>query len=140
MSRRVYPRACGGTDFLPFSENHGKGLSPRMRGNPSRWRLPHLPLGSIPAHAGEPWSDENRAALDAVYPRACGGTGYEDAWREAARGLSPRMRGNLHVVPVGELVLGSIPAHAGEPEPRETGAGVRRVYPRACGGTRSRTL
>src|SRR4051812_40611929 len=49
-------------------------------------------------------------------------------------GLSPRMRGS----PVTELphpgMGGSIPAHAGEPDPIVAWRAGPRVYPRACGG------
>ena len=31
---RVYPRACGGTDYVLFREGRAMGLSPRLRGNP----------------------------------------------------------------------------------------------------------
>ena len=140
----VYPRACGGT---------------RSAEAPLRTVV----CGSIPAHAGEPrgsrpvllpaWglSPRMRGNLDPdvrdcfmassrVYPRACGGTrGQRDA----------------HVAG-----LGSIPAHAGEPQgkarvgrglkavlglsPRMRGnpraswglGGAAWVYPRACGGNR----
>ena len=55
-------------------------------------------------------------------------------------GLSPRLRGNRRCWSCSALNIGSIPAPAGEP----TGS-VRKslpfwVYPRACGGTRVRTL
>ena len=33
---RVYPRVCGGTSAPPCPPRTGKGLSPRVRGNPSR--------------------------------------------------------------------------------------------------------
>ena len=52
-------------------------------------------------------------------------------------GLSPRVRGIL----LGELdallFRGSIPARAGEPRDRVLYLVLRRVYPRACGGTRT---
>ena len=52
--RRVYPRARGGTKFLPITIEAYKGLSPRTRGN-QKSRLPkEAAIGSIPAHAGEP--------------------------------------------------------------------------------------
>jgi len=37
----------------------------------------------------------------------------------------------------GDQYPGSIPAHAGEPDPAPDPISERRVYPRACGGTRS---
>ena len=50
-------------------------------------------------------------------------------------GLSPRVRGNLQV-PEGVVdAFRSIPARAGEPTRPFTTSMVRRVYPRACGGT-----
>ena len=52
-------------------------------------------------------------------------------------GLSPRMRGNLRLGPLGQVRHGSIPAYAGEPQassPPRRGTGV---YPRVCGGTRA---
>ena len=53
----------------------------------------------------------------------------------AARGLSPRVRGNplpgVHL----RLPARSIPARAGQPPCRPIEAPARRVYPRACGAT-----
>ena len=53
-TRRVYPRACGGTAARLGLVTASKGLSPRVRGN--RWRRMTSPVrrGSIPARAGEP--------------------------------------------------------------------------------------
>ena len=50
-------------------------------------------------------------------------------------GLSPRVRGNLHLADAASRPVGSIPACAGEPL---DGCGTRSssgVYPRVCGGT-----
>ena len=71
------------------------GLSPRVRGNP-----PHRPrgragLGSIPACAGEPLQCRAMGAGGGVYPRVCGGTRAGRIVAHPARGLSPRVRGNL---------------------------------------------
>ena len=50
-------------------------------------------------------------------------------------GLSPRVRGNPAAAISASVVIGSIPACAGEPG-RQSGAPRRRmVYPRVCGGT-----
>ena len=50
----VYPRACGGTNDGGGIADPGKGLSPRVRGNPAG-SLPGKSLTrSIPARAGEP--------------------------------------------------------------------------------------
>ncbi len=50
----VYPRVCGGTP-TPARPGAAKwGLSPRVRGNPSKTACTTRPGGSIPACAGEP--------------------------------------------------------------------------------------
>ncbi len=50
----VYPRGCGGTDFLGVETDPGRGLSPRVRGNLGFITKACKPAGSIPAGAGEP--------------------------------------------------------------------------------------
>ena len=106
-----------------------------MRGN----RLAPAPLvqwhGSIPAHAGQPVSARPRRGRLRVYPRACGAThGLPDDEREWS-GLSPRMRGNRDARILGHKLIGSIPAHAGQPPSRPSTPRRGRVYPRACGAT-----
>ena len=49
------------------------------------------------------------------------------------------MRGNPIGLAVGPVGLGSIPAHAGEPLSEAWPRSRWRVYPRACGGTTSRS-
>ena len=98
-------------------------------------------------------------SMSSVYPRACGGTPnhsrhhrrylglsprlrgtptnchkYHIRW-----GLSPRLRGNLVISAPLNLAIGSIPALAGEPTPDSAPTGKSTVYPRACGGTTTRT-
>ena len=148
-------RAGGGTRYVILSSHFHIGLSPRRRGNP-RYGCCCLPtLRSIPAQAGEPPSSPAATVVSRVYPRAGGGTVIDAATSPAPQGLSPRRRGTRKAQtrltlnsglsprrrgnPVGErhplVVLGSIPAQAGEP----CRCGVRkpcsRVYPRAGGGT-----
>ena len=50
------------------------------------------------------------------YPRVCGATQVRGHAQAQAVGLSPRVRGNRHVV-------------------GDVSSGVRRVYPRVCGAT-----
>ena len=60
-----------------------------------------------------------------------------DRHRRSMQGLSPRMRGNREPeAPAGRGILGSIPAHAGEPSCTPRPRKSARVYPRACGGTK----
>ena len=153
---RVYPRVCGGTDGLgrrPFLQ---LGLSPRVRGNQAAWNEADLPLGSIPACAGEPAGRHRRCGSGGVYPRVCGGTDRERDHRAHARGLSrvcggtithgdeevrweglsPRVRGNRSCPARRRAARGSIPACAGEPELPLCRRRHDWVYPRVCGGTR----
>ena len=92
-------------------------------------------MGSIPAHTGEPRLQPRRHALEGVYPRAYGGTSSSRATLSAARGLSPRIRGNRSCRNCSPAPPGSIPAHTGEPHNDTNAAVSLGVYPRAYGGT-----
>ena len=50
----VYPRVCGGTTKVEMALWLTKGLSPRVRGNPTARRSALATPRSIPACAGEP--------------------------------------------------------------------------------------
>ena len=138
--RRVYPRACGGTETSRTTSSGLNGLSPRVRGNPMSLSRAVGKVGSIPARAGEPPSAIPGNRLPPVYPRACGGTHGNPYLGITGRGLSPRVRGNRY--PRSRLPRrgGSIPARAGEPGGRRNFAWSTSVYPRACGGTRVYTV
>ena len=132
---RVYPRVCGGTDELGPGHREGEGLSPRVRGNLRRSPAGRSPHRSIPACAGEPSSSVSAACMISVYPRVCGGTPSTIQAGVYHSGLSPRVRGNLHLALADLAELGSIPACAGEPRPRTAPSQPSAVYPRVCGGT-----
>ena len=91
----VYPRVCGGTSRTSCRRLANRGLSPRVRGNPSSAAFTSAIERSIPACAGEPPSVAMRPA--------------------AVSGLSPRVRGNRAEGPRSPIDRGSIPACAGEP-------------------------
>ena len=131
----VYPRACGGTSACWPPMDPETGLSPRLRGNHVAVLGDVLRHRSIPAPAGEPRSTSTRSPLQAVYPRACGGTGQPQAELWYDGGLSPRLRGNLLHAPNILPRIRSIPAPAGEPSTSLGTPPPRQVYPRACGGT-----
>ena len=132
---RVYPRVCGGTFVLSLDSPPARGLSPRVRGNPSDGLALYLRRRSIPACAGEPGGRVRAEGAAEVYPRVCGGTLGRDASRIACTGLSPRVRGNRRARPSATPDDGSIPACAGEPLGPSTAPSLTRVYPRVCGGT-----
>ena len=71
---RVYPRVCGGTSPNRMMGADSVGLSPRMRGNPRPLSEVAMPIGSIPAYAGEPAGGPAVPPPAGVYPRVCGGT------------------------------------------------------------------
>ena len=96
---------------------------------------PPVPVGSIPARAGEPRFGTPCVARVGVYPRACGGTSLASALTRRPTGLSPRVRGNLPRQSYRPAVSRSIPARAGEPLTRCQPYSLSTVYPRACGGT-----
>ena len=131
------------------------GLSPRVRGNPKSIANRYCYPRSIPACAGEPKKAGSKTAAGRsipacageprripcphppswVYPRVCGGTHRYASVDVAGRGLSPRVRGNLHPVPFLFLPRRSIPACAGEPLTACRLSTATTVYPRVCGGT-----
>ena len=127
---------CGGTYGVNFVGADIQGLSPRVRGNPTRERSAARAHGSIPACAGEPDGAQWAGSPERVYPRVCGGTFVEPVDELLERGLSPRVRGNLSFGCLYEEPVGSIPACAGEPRRLQGAVGVEEVYPRVCGGTR----
>ena len=134
-SNPVYPRACGGTGLRLATRTLQRGLSPRVRGNHPVAATISNPEGSIPARAGEPCANCSTASIPMVYPRACGGTHKLQSRAHRSKGLSPRVRGNhLSALPIPDTGR-SIPARAGEPLISRHGDVLRRVYPRACGGT-----
>ena len=131
----VYPRACGGT--LPWARSWAscRGLSPRLRGNPSRQPIAVQPPGSIPAPAGEPHRVGHVHHLpEGLSPRLRGTMAVCTAL-SAVAGLSPRLRGNHCKCDSGNGWQRSIPAPAGEPGRPGLQHIPDRVYPRAYGGT-----
>ena len=132
---KVYPRVCGGTSDFPTPLEALEGLSPRVRGNLWPAIGSSQDFGSIPACAGEPLGQLRFQTHIRVYPRVCGGTRTGGGGITAGRGLSPRVRGNRGIIRIGTIVLGSIPACAGEPRAGKPPVKGKTVYPRVCGGT-----
>ena len=137
--RRVYPRVCGGTRARHESQPIARGLSPRVRGNHGRHQAGQMPVGSIPACAGEPPWRGWAAHCCTVYPRVCGGTTAVRLRNRQPQGLSPRVRGNRLQPDRHERCLRSIPACAGEPPVEADSQPMVEVYPRVCGGTQRKT-
>ena len=134
-NRRVYPRPCGETMASAIQTSLPPGLSPPMRGNHCMLRQSLACFGSIPAHAGKPNGRVGWRICTGVYPRPCGETRQVCLVLRSGFGLSPPMRGNLFPMPRLPTRMGSIPAHAGKPDPEPVFLDVNRVYPRPCGET-----
>ena len=99
----VYPRACGGAGIyqqLPLADT---GLSPRVRGSRAGGAAEAAGGGSIPARAGEPPRNSRKPGRCSVYPRACGGAYATIEAHIRAEGLSPRVRGSLHLFGIRHL-------------------------------------
>ena len=112
---QVYPRVCGGTCAINHPSSKRRGLSPRVRGNLGKGVLYEQGGRSIPACAGEPFTEELTEVSFGVYPRVCGGTRGASRGRSIWGGLSPRVRGNRAPALPQRSLAGSIPACAGEP-------------------------
>ena len=110
----VYPRVCGGIMVAGMTIFISGGLSPRVRGNLSRYLFSESCIGSIPACAGESYLTPRPASGAEVYPRVCGGITLDPARSSLHTGLSPRVRGNLFSYLRHLAFHRSIPACAGE--------------------------
>ena len=138
VQKEVYPRVCGGTHGELRRVRPVLGLSPRVRGNLATRCPACAAKGSIPACAGEPCAGVLIRSICRVYPRVCGGTTNDASSGDRPAGLSPRVRGNLDRDSIPGHETRSIPACAGEPSSRTSAGAESAVYPRVCGGTRSR--
>ncbi len=131
---RVHPRARGGAGCSTEWSAYNPGPSPRTRGSrPGRLGRAAV-QGSIPAHAGEPSSCSAASDGRRVHPRARGGAARMRGSATTPKGPSPRTRGSRLAHVPQQVVIGSIPAHAGEPPWTWRRAPARRVHPRARGG------
>ena len=112
-----------------------RGLSPRARGNLSKYPLVKSCPRTIPASTGEPcyqWAEHKRTR---DYPREHGGTPLSYLCGQAIQGLSPRARGNRFGGGRTGRRAGTIPASTGEPLARHCRRPHDRDYPREHGGT-----
>ena len=129
-TRRVYPHVCGGT-FCPALHATDIRSIPTCAGEPASW----YEYRSIPTCAGEPRLTRRLRSCRAVYPHVCGGTSTGLLLSFRVRGLSPRVRGNLHTSYCRQSTARSIPTCAGEPHRCAVRCTAREVYPHVCGGT-----
>jgi len=131
----VHPRVRGGTAATHPVTAALQGASPRARGNQPGPVVRRITEGCIPACAGEPVLIRPPTRTRRVHPRVRGGTRVGCSPSIESPGASPRARGNLRQNPVLPVVLGCIPACAGEPRCWRAGCRSTRVHPRVRGGT-----
>ena len=132
---RAYPRSRGGTDNSTSQKRLPKGLSPLARGNLEDKSTSLADLGPIPARAGEPPHPQVSHCKSRAYPRSRGGTYMERGKSRRAKGLSPLARGNPQPDVSASLLMGPIPARAGEPLCIYFRRRLAWAYPRSRGGT-----
>ena len=129
----VYPRPRGEALRGAFLHRLWQGLSPPTRGSRHRCGAGRRSRRSIPAHAGKPVPVEDDGYDIGVYPRPRGEASWSGERVPLDNGLSPPTRGSLAPHDEWLRVHGSIPAHAGKPEPHFAKGKCRRVYPRPRG-------
>src|SRR5208283_3222240 len=108
------PRVGGGTLRRWRGTPTAVGPSPRGRGNRLERLDRPIPLGAIPAWAGEPWSGQACPADRRGHPRVGGGTLRRWRGTPTAVGPSPRGRGNRYSEQWAAPRIRAIPAWAGE--------------------------
>ena len=112
---RAYPRSRGATDTSLIADWAEYGLSPLARGNRGQRWARYSSVGPIPARAGQPPSGEHHDGPTRAYPRSRGATCDGPRHGQQPEGLSPLARGNLDLVLQQRVVVGPIPARAGQP-------------------------
>ena len=132
---RAYPRSRGATSLQSAGQCRRQGLSPLTRGNPVRCPIAKRRPGPIPAHAGQPGPRASESTAARAYPRSRGATASAVTVRAQVGGLSPLTRGNHVDAGHGVLLLGPIPAHAGQPGNSALTRSVAWAYPRSRGAT-----
>ncbi len=130
----AYPRERGGNNAVSVGEQTDPGLSPRTRGKLRPSQLRGLPVGPIPANAGETHGRGGIICALGAYPRERGGNRVRITKVACLMGLSPRTRGK----PAGRFgdwrSGGPIPANAGETNAAGTAFPGLWAYPRERGG------
>ncbi len=115
-----YPRSRGATSSAKNQMGTARGLSPLARGNLESIGGKCLRVGTIPARAGQPTSTRSHTTHSGDYPRSRGATLDWQSPVFLDYGLSPLARGNLHLRHCVHDPDGTIPARAGQPDPRAT--------------------
>ena len=128
-----HPRGCGEKVATVAPEVTGVGSSPRVRGEGGDGGAGGDGGGIIPAGAGRSSFFWQRSRKIRDHPRGCGEKHVKTGTPIAAKGSSPRVRGEVVAVGVGIAVLGIIPAGAGRRPLPYYRWKQNRDHPRGCG-------
>ncbi len=135
LCHRGHPRVGGGTRQEAVDYLYEAGPSPRGRGNLDNRGAVNRAHGAIPAWAGEPANTPVPLYTLGGHPRVGGGTIALPPGNAAARGPSPRGRGNRRTGRTRRPFKRAIPAWAGEPVAAVIQAAFATGHPRVGGGT-----
>ena len=111
---RAHPRECGADRNQALSLPGGEGSSPRVRGGLNQ-RV-HLLAGQglIPASAGRTRITQSLWVIWRAHPRECGADFSAGVTSRSPRGSYPRVRGGQPSPGRWFLLVGLIPASAGQ--------------------------
>ena len=110
-----------------------QGSSPRVRGTPARYRRRSSRPGIIPACAGNTSPGVGSPLHDRDHPRVCGEHLRFNGIRCLGKGSSPRVRGTRLWWFSCSVLLGIIPACAGNTNRLAVRRPAWRDHPRVCG-------
>ena len=130
---RDHPRACGEQAAYGMHPIRPWGSSPRVRGTVPEHRHTLLPVGIIPARAGNSHEPARCHERPRDHPRACGEQMVSKGQIDFQTGSSPRVRGTAPHRTSPSRRRGIIPARAGNSWPQRPSAATAGDHPRACG-------
>ena len=110
---RDHPRVCGEHVLLILGIIVKRGSSPRMRGTPKNRFSDSTPHGIIPAYAGNTAGSRLSYVSARDHPRVCGEHPSAPCSMIDFFGSSPRMRGTRKRFRTPRVIVGIIPAYAG---------------------------
>ena len=128
-----HPRVCGEHADYPLHIDVISGSSPRMRGTQGRQQHGDSRRGIIPAYAGNTGCSMGCPRPFRDHPRVCGEHLVRFKTCAPSAGSSPRMRGTPKLVFRCHIIIGIIPAYAGNTNISPSILTILGDHPRVCG-------
>ena len=132
----LIPAGAGQTSWEMVIRPFSTGSSPQVRGRRVAAVYMLAALGLIPAGAGQTRAVRAAHASSWAHPRRCGADFRGVRGRRCVCGSSPQVRGRLVACAAFGVVLGLIPAGAGQTNPVLSMRRCVRAHPRRCGADR----